>query len=103
MGTCLNALDQFDRNFDGQISIADILGTLKAFANLPAEIVIDSMAGSDIYRFFELSLESCTSNSSFVLSIVVWLMLGYLAVQTMGYSDDRARKEYDEKKREMGY
>lgn len=103
MGACLNALGQFDRNFDGQLSISDIFGTIKAFANLPAEIVIDSMAGSDIYRFLELSQESCTSNSSLVLSIVVWLLLVYLAVQTMSYSDERASQEHEEKKRDMGY
>lgn len=103
MGACLNAVGQFDRNFDGQISVSDIFGTIKVFANLPAEIVIDTMAGSDIYRFLELSQESCTSNSSLVLSIVVWLLLGYLAVQTIGYSDERASQEHEEKKRDMGY
>lgn len=103
MSACLNALGQFDRNFDGQITISDLFGTIKAFANLPAEIVIDSMAGSDIYRFLELSPESCTSNSSFVLSVLVWLVLGYFAVRIMGYSDERARQEHDEKRRDMGY
>lgn len=103
MSTCLNALGQFDRNFDGQITISDFFGTIKAFTNLPAEIVIDSMAGGDIYRFLELSLESCTSNSTFVLSVLIWLLLGYFAVRTMGYSDERARQEHAEKKRDMGY
>lgn len=103
MSACLNVLGQFDRNFDGQITISDLFGTIKAFANLPAEIVIDSMAGGDIYRFLELSQESCTSNSSFVLSFLVWLLLGYFVVRTMGYSDERARQEHDEKRRDMGY
>ncbi len=103
MSACLKALGQFDRNFDGQITISDILGTIKAFANLPAEIVIDSMAGGDIYRFLELSQESCTSNSSFVLSVLVWLLLGYFAVRTMGYSDERAQQEHCKKKRDIGY
>lgn len=103
MSSCLNALGQFDRNFDGQITISDLFGTIKTFANLPAEIVIDSMAGGDIYRFLEMSPDSCTSNSSFVMSIVIWLLVGYFVAQTMGYSDERARKEHDAKKRDMGY
>lgn len=103
MSVCLNALAQFDRNFDGQITISDIFGTFKAFANLPANIVLDAMAGSNIYRFLELSQESCTSNFSYVSSILSWLFLAYFAVKMLGYSDERARQEYEKKKRDMGY
>ena len=106
MSACLNAIGQFDRNFDGQITISDIIGTFKAFTNLPAKIVIDAMEGNYIYRFLELSQESCTSNFSFVLSILSWLFLAYFAVKILsylGYSDERARQEYEKKKRDMGY
>lgn len=103
MITCLYELGQFDRNFDGHITISDIFGTIKAFANLPAEILIDSMSGGEIYRFLELSVESCTSNAAFFLSILIWIVLGYFAVKTMGYSNERARQKHEEKKRDMGY
>jgi hypothetical protein len=106
MSACLNALGQFDRNFDGQITISDIFGMLKAFTNLPAKIVIDAMEGNYIYRFLELSQESCTSNDSFVFSILSWLFLAYFAVKILsylGYSDERALQEYEKKKRDMGY
>jgi hypothetical protein len=103
MSVCLNALGQFDRNFDGQITISDIFGTFKAFVNLPAKIALDAMEGSDIYHFLELSQESCTSNFSFVLSILSWLFLAYSAFKILSYSDERARQEYEKKKRDMGY
>lgn len=103
MSLCLNTLGQFDRNFDGQITISDIFGTFKAFANLPAKIVLEAMEGSDIYRFLELSQESCTSNFSFVLSSLSWLFLAYSGVKILGYSDELAIQEYEKKKRDMGY
>lgn len=103
MGACLNSLKQFDRNFDGQITISDFFGTIKAFANLPAEIAIDSIEGSETYRFLELSQDSCTSNTSLFLSLVIWGILWYFFAQHTGDTDERARQEYEAKKRDMGY
>ncbi len=103
MGTCFNALGQIDRNFDGQITVSDLFGTVSAIVNLPSGIMIDGLADSAIYRFLELSIESCTSNTAWLLSFMLWGVIIYVIARSLGYSDERAKKEYEDKKRDMGY
>ncbi len=106
MSICLATLGQFDRNFDGLITISDIWGTVKAVFYVPSSLVIEALHATGLGRFFELSPDSCESGASFLLSIVSWLVIGFFALlvlPAMGYSDAKARSDYGNKKRDMGY
>jgi hypothetical protein len=103
MGACLNALVQFDRNLDGQITISDLFGTASAIVNFPVGFMLDGMESSAIYGFLELSSASCRSNTSLVISVMAWGLIIYAIVKSLGYSDERARQDYEDKKRDMGY
>ncbi len=103
MGTCLNSLTVFDKNADGAFTLSDAISSFKAFVNLPMEIVLDSIDGSDVYRFFEINAQSCTSYTTIVMSCFLWFVVISWFSKLAQYTDQQARDDYEQKKRDMGY
>jgi hypothetical protein len=100
MNICLSSINEIDRNLDNRITISDIWGTIKAYTNLPVEIIIDLLEETEVYHFFELSKTSCTSNQTFMLSILIWGVIFYVLIL---WFEDKSKEEYAEKKKKMGY
>jgi hypothetical protein len=108
---CLTLLTDHDRNFDGAVTISDMLLNIKAYANLPMGVVYDLLYGGKIYQFFELSPNSCNSNLSLVPSIMIWsffcIFLQGVIKKFSGsklfesYSEVQEREK--EKRKDLGY
>lgn len=103
MNTCLNSIGNFDKNLDGVITISDLSSSIKAVINLPLEIVFDLMETTEAYKFFEINHQSCTSNTTLVMSCILWVSAMTWLISRVEYTDEQARIDYEQKKKDIGY
>jgi hypothetical protein len=70
---CLGSIF-LDSNFDGVVSIGDIMRLIKTLFFFPGDAVLSLMYGSALGNFFEITSFSCGNFFSVVVSAVSWVV-----------------------------
>ena len=77
---CTETLINLDRNGDAALSISDVWFILRDIATLPYRLIHDALIDTPLYVFFEMSPESCDSQTALTIGLLSVPVIGFLLI-----------------------